>query len=353
MRFRDGLESLQPYSVEEHVWQVKLDANEKPVNLPPTVAAVLSERLSRLQLNRYPEIVAHSLRNKLADSIGGKVSQVQIGNGSSELLQAACYVFGGTGRKIVYPEPSFSMYPVYIRLADSQPVAVQLESDYSLSLEKYYELAKAADLAILCNPNNPTGNVMPIESISWLAGKLACPLLVDEAYFEFHKATAVDLIKKYNNLIVVRTFSKAYGLAGARAGYMFASEEISSAVGKVLLPYHVNALSLTAAETILDYQNEFTRDINTIIDERERLAAALSRISEIKIFPSQTNFLLVKMEESSQLVALLAAAGIGIRDFSRSPGLNGCLRITVGTLAENDLVIANFEKFCRSLGDRG
>lgn len=352
MRFRDGLEDLQPYSIEEHSFKVKLDANEMPVNLPPTVAAVLSERLNSLHLNRYPEIAAHSLRTKLADSMGGKLSQVQIGNGSSELLQAVCYVFGGAGRKIVYPEPSFSMYPVYIRLADSQPVAVQLENDYSLSVEKYYELAKSADLAILCNPNNPTGNVMAIESIAWLAGKLSCPLLVDEAYFEFHKTSAVDLIRTYNNLIVVRTFSKAYGLAGARVGYMFASEAISSAVGKVLLPYHVNALSLTAAETVLDYQNEFIAGITTIINERERLSAALSRLPNIRSFPSQTNFLLVKVEEASPLAAQFNSAGIGIRDFSHSPGLKGCLRITVGTPAENDLVIANFEKNCRSRGDR-
>ena len=209
MKFRLGLEALQPYTIEEVNWLMKLDANERTDGWPPTVAMEFRERLAALPFNRYPEITAYSLRKKLAATVGCTAEQIQVGNGSSELLAAICYVFGGSGRKIIYPEPSFSMYPVYIRLADSQPVPVKLESDYSLSIDTFRNHAQHADLAIVCNPNNPTGNVLPPDSIAELARELTCPLVVDEAYFEFYKNSAVDLLKTNKNLIIVRTFSKA------------------------------------------------------------------------------------------------------------------------------------------------
>ncbi|KYZ75197.1 histidinol phosphate aminotransferase [Anaerosporomusa subterranea] len=352
MKFRSGLEALQPYSIEEANWPIKLDANERTDGLPPTVAKVISERLAALPFNRYPEITAYSLRKKLAAAVGCTVEQIQVGNGSSELLAAICHVFGGSGHKIVYPEPSFSMYPVYIRLADSQPVPVKLESDYSLSIDAFRNQAQYADLAIVCNPNNPTGNVLPPDSIAELARELTCPLVVDEAYLEFYKTSAVDLLKTNKNLIIVRTFSKAYGLAAARIGYLLTSTDISAAVGKVLLPYHVNALSLLAAETVLDYQAEFVPGIEQIICERSRLANRLAGLPGITVFPSETNFLLIKTERSADLAALLATADIGIRDFSRSPGLVNCLRISIGSPSENNLVFSVIERFSRLQGNR-
>jgi histidinol-phosphate aminotransferase len=352
MKFRSGLEALHQYSIEEAAWPVKLDANERTDGLPPTVAKIMSERLAALAFNRYPEITAHSLRKKIAGTVGHSVEQIQVGNGSSELLAAICHLFGGAGRKIVYPEPSFSMYPVYIRLADSQPVPVKLASDYSLPLDAFYDQARQADLAIICNPNNPTGNVLPPDSLAKLARKLTCPLVVDEAYFEFHKTSAVGLIKELENLIVVRTFSKAYGLAAARIGYLIASASISSALGKVLLPYHVNSLSLLAAETVLDYQQEFVPGIEQIIRERSRLIARFCSMPGVQVFPSAANFLLIKTQQAMDLAGLLAAANIGIRDFSRSPGLANCLRISIGSPQENDLVLAVFEEFSRLHGNR-
>jgi histidinol-phosphate aminotransferase len=194
--------------------------------------------------------------------------------------------------------------------------------------------------------------VLPPDSIAKLARELTCPLVVDEAYFEFYKTSSADLLKTTENLIIVRTFSKAYGLAAARVGYLSTSTGISAAVGKVLLPYHVNALSLLAAETILDYQDEFVPGIEQIIRERNRLAVSLTSLPEITVFPSETNFLLIRTEQSARLAALLAASGIGIRDFNRSPGLAGCLRISIGSPAENDLVLSVFEKFSRLSGNR-
>lgn len=340
MKLREGLDLLKSYSSNEAEWQIKLDANERPYNLPPIVDIALRDRLANLQFNRYPEITAHSLRKNLADSFNLAVEQIQIGNGSSELLAALCYAFGGSGRQIVYPNPSFSMYPVYARLSDSEPAPVQLNADYTLPVEVYLSTARTASLAILCNPNNPTGIAMPVELVDEIAGSLSCPLVVDEAYFEFHQRSASKLLSKHNNLVIVRTFSKAYGLAAARVGYMLASQGISSAIGKVLLPYHVNALSLIAAEVTFAHRSEFDTGINQTIAERVRLSDRLRSIPGIEIFPSETNFLLIRANDATQLAARFAKAGIGIRDFSQSPGLNGCIRVTVGTPKENDAVIA-------------
>lgn len=344
MKCRPGLEDLKQYSIDESDWEIKLDANEKPEGLPPVVATALAERFSSLEFNRYPQITSLSLRTKLANLLGVTSSMVQVGNGSSELLAAICYAFGGPECSIVYPDPSFSMYSVYAKLSDSRAIAVKLKEDFSLPVDEYMKAAKQANLAILCNPNNPTGNVTPLHTIELLAKELSCPLVVDEAYFEFCKVSAIDLIKQYPNIIVVRTFSKAYGLAAARVGYLIASPYVSSLIGKALLPYHVSALALAAAETAVDYWQEFMPGIERIICERERLAAQIAKIPGISVFPSKTNFLLIQTSAFAKLTEMLASAKIGVRDFSRTSGLTGCFRITVGSERENDAVLAILEQ---------
>lgn len=335
---RAGLETLKSYTIEEGDWAIKLDANESALNLPEPVQRKLANRLAALPFNRYPEITQYGLRQKIAASVGLAAENVAIGNGSSQLLEALCYVFGGAGRKIVYPTPSFSMYPIYCKLADSLPVPVELEADFSLSPEKVLAAARReqANLIILCTPNNPTGTIMPLAAVEEVVAGAACPVVVDEAYWDFSGVTTVGLLAKYPNLIIARTFSKAYGLASARVGYALASKEIMTALSKVLLPFHINMMSLVAAETVYEARAQFAQVIASTVAERERLAAELGKIAGFRVYPSQTNFLLVKTGMAAELTAKLAARGICIRDFSNAPGLENCLRITVGTVAEND-----------------
>jgi len=349
LQLRTGLETLKNYSIEEGDWAVKLDANECARNLPDSVRQLLSERLAVLPFNRYPEITQQGLRQQIAVSLGLEPENVSIGNGSSQLLQALCYIYGGPGRKLVFPNPSFSMYSIYCRLADSQPVPVELENDFSLPPEKVLAAAQRekASLIILCNPNNPTGTVMAVDAVEAVVAGADCPVVVDEAYVEFGGQSALGLLGKYPNMIVARTFSKAYGLASARVGYGLASREITAALAKVLLPFNINMLSLVAAATVFELRDEFAASITATVAERQRLAAALQGFSGFQVFPSQTNFLLVRTTAAGDLAAGLAAAGICIRDFSKAPGLENCLRITVGTETENDAVLAvirNFKK---------
>ncbi|SDF31175.1 histidinol-phosphate transaminase [Sporomusa acidovorans] len=338
---RCGLESLKPYSVEEIQWPVRLDANENPTDLPPAIKTKVMEKLAVLPFNRYPEMSAISLKSTLAAGFGLKAANVLVGNGSSEILEALCHAFGGAGRSIVYPSPSFSMYGIYAKLADSQSVPVALNADYTLDADKLLAAAKeaAAVVILLCNPNNPTGMVMPLEQIEYIVAGTNSLVVVDEAYHEFYGKTAVNLLRKYQNVAIARTFSKAYSLAAARVGYLLTNEEIARTIGKVLLPYSVNALTLATAEIVYGLRQEFAGGLAVNSRERERMAAVLSALDGVTVYPSQTNFLLVKSENIAAMVAKLSARGIGIRDFSTAPGLTNCIRISVGTPEENKAVL--------------
>ncbi|VBB05867.1 aminotransferases class-ii pyridoxal-phosphate attachment site [Lucifera butyrica] len=342
-QIRPGLETLKPYSVEETAWKIRLDANERPANLPPAVRDEVAARLAALPFHRYPDMHMTTLRTMIARSLGVTAGQVLIGSGSSEILAVLCQIFGGRDRHIVFPAPSFSMYGIYAKLSDSRPAVVQLETDFSLDREKVLAAAAKteAGLIILCTPNNPTGNVIPLPDIEYILSRASCPVIVDEAYQEFAAGpSALSLLGKYPNLIVARTFSKAYGLASARVGYMVAGEALAREVSKVLLPYHVNALSLTAAEVVYARRDDFAPGIREIIAERERLSSELSRVKGLTVFPSATNFLLVQAQAPELLLQCFRQGEIGVRDFSKASGLTGCVRITVGTAAENDSLLA-------------
>jgi len=351
--FRTGLDRLKIYSIEEGDWDVKLDANESAFNLPPVVREKLMVRLAGLSFNRYPEITQWGLRKRIAADLGVLAENIVIGNGSSQLLQAACYIFGGEGSKIVFAEPSFPGYSIFCKLADAQAVIVDLEDDFSLPPAQILTTAKreAAKLIILCSPNNPTGNKMPLTAIQEIVENADCPVVVDEAYIEFGGESVLDLSVEYPNMIVMRTFSKAYGLASARVGYAVANQEIAAAMGKFLLSFNISTLSLIAADTVYENKIEFKKSISETVAERERLRSELMSIPGIYVFPSAANFLLVRVKEAAALVTALLASSICVRDF-RIPRLEGCIRVTVGTTAENDALLAVVRKFstCGALG---
>jgi len=347
--YRPGLDKIKPYSVEEKEWDSKLDANESPSNLPPLVHERVMNQLEYMAFNRYPDIGTRDFRSQIAENFNTTVQNTLIGNGSSEILLALCQTFGGPGRSIVFPVPSFSMYGIYAQLTESKAVPVELDEKYALSRDQVIQAAQLADakLVILCNPNNPTGSIIPKEDIEYIVSKLKCPVVVDEAYYEFYGESAVDLMGQYDNLIVARTLSKAYGLAAARVGYMLANAEIVSMVERVMMPYHMNALSLVTAEVVYQMRDEFLPIIGQIIAERERLITLLTTLPDITVYPSETNFILLKTKKAKELSAYLSDKNIGIRDFSSAPYLTNCIRITVGTPLENDNLSKAIEVFLK------
>lgn len=338
LKYRDDLVNLPSYDVTEQDWNIKVNANESNLNLPPIVEDRVMGRLSRIAFNRYPNTEMDDLREQIADNFKVKKQNVLLGNGSSEILEKLFFAFGGKGKKIVYPQPSFSMYTIYAKYSESEGVPVALEEDYSLDAKKFVAAVNAADaaMAVICTPNNPTGNAISMEDIEYIAQNIPCAFVIDEAYVEFYGESAVSLLKKYPNMIVARTFSKAYGLAAARVGYMLANEEIISMVDKAFMPYCINVMSLVTADTVYQMRHEFVPRIQMTIAERKRMEKELSRIDAFTVYPSQTNFILVRYEYAKQLNERLENIGIGVRSFGDAKRLENCLRISIGTREEND-----------------
>lgn len=347
MKFRPGIADLPPYPQVETRGKIKLDANERAWNLPDSVRQSVAEQLQNIHFNRYPDSGEQKLRELIAADLGLEPTNVLVGNGSSELLAALCHVFGGPGRKIVFPQPSFSMYQTYIQMADSSPIPVQLAPDWSLAPTAVVAAAcqNEASLIILCNPNNPTGNVMPLTAIADIVANTVCPVVIDEAYVEFYGESALTILANNPRVIVVRTFSKAYGLAAARVGYLLAAADVCREIAKVLLPYHVNALSLTAAAIVYEQRAVFRSSIAATIAERERVAAALAKLPGIEVYDSKTNFVLFKTAAAEKLTAYLAGESIDVRTFGANASLADCIRFSMGTAAENTTFLQAVKAF--------
>ncbi|MBR3622746.1 MAG: histidinol-phosphate transaminase [Selenomonadaceae bacterium] len=341
MNYRTGLSERPQYDVVEKPWCIKVNANETNMNLPPLVFERVMSRLSHVAFNRYPNEEEDFLKEAIAKSYSLTKQNVLLGGGSSEIIEKLFYSFGGDDKAIVYPMPSFSMYRIYAYAADAKGVVAPLKEDYSFDAEEFIETVNKnnTSLAVLCNPNNPTGGAVPVETVEHIVKNISCPFLVDEAYMEFYGKSATPLLKKYPNLLIARTFSKAYGLAAARVGYLLADEKIIDMVSRSFMPYHMNVLSLVTADIVYQMRHEYEPRIAMIISERKRVAAELAKIDGIKVYPSETNFLLVKCGNGEALNEAFVRKNIGVRSFGKAKNLENCLRISMGLREENDEII--------------
>lgn len=330
---------MPSYDGVEREYEIKVNANECNLNLPPLVEERVLSRLSRLAFNRYPNELVDDLREQIARDFSVSIDQILLGSGSSEIIEKVFYAFGGSARRrIVFPAPSFSMYKIYAKAAEAQSIVFELDENFDLDVERFIRTVNEskAQLAVVCNPNNPTGNVLSVDQIEEIARSIECAFLLDEAYVEFHGQSAVRLIKKYPKLIVARTFSKAYGLAGARVGYMLADREVTRMIDKTFMPYHMNSLSLATADIVWQMRDEFVPRIQMMIAERKRMSQLLSGLDGVKVYPSATNFVLIKTARADELVQRLEERGIGVRFFKNNARLENCIRISMGTREEND-----------------
>ena len=347
INYRKNLEKMPIYDGVEKNYRIKVNANESTQNLPPLVEERIFNRISHIAFNRYPNEEYHDLIEQIAKNFSVEKNQILLGNGSSEIIEKIFHTFGGENKKIIYPVPSFSMYKIYARAAEAEGVEFNLDEKFNLNVEKFIEKIREenANLAVICNPNNPTGNILQIEDIEKIAKNIDCALLIDEAYIEFFGKSAVNLVKKYKNLIIARTFSKAYGLAGVRVGYMISNAEITKNISKIFMPYHMNSLSLAVADVVFQMRDEFIPRIQMTIAERKRMFERLSAIKNLEVFPSHTNFILIRHEKADDLNKFLENLDIGVRFFTGNRFLKNCLRISVGTRAENDEIFDAIKNF--------
>lgn len=337
---RENIRGLVGYDAPEPSADVILVANENPDNVPAPVLAEIELIAAEMAFNRYPDAGARALREALAEANGVTPENVITGNGGDEILLMSCLVFGGAGRTVLTFPPTFSMFSIIGRSAGTQVREVRRGGDFSIDVDAAREAAAEADIVFLANPNNPTGNFESRDVVQDLARAAKGIFLLDEAYCEFAGATYADLIDEYENMLVLRTFSKAFSMAGLRVGYALGGTDLIGELQKVRLPYNSNAFSQAVATAALKYRSHFEEGIEAIKAERERVIGALADMAGVRPFPSAANYVLMRVNEAPLVWQKLLDSGVLVRSFPGDEHLDSFLRVTIGSRQENDRFLA-------------
>jgi histidinol-phosphate aminotransferase len=343
---RPALEDLIPYDAKEVKAEVILASNENASAIPAEILAKIAARIPEFPFNRYPDPTAHELRRLIADANGLDPENVLVGNGGDELIFDMLLAWGGPGRKILDTPPTFSMYGIDAQVTGTEYVEIPRNADFSIDQDAV--LARVAegdiDIVVIANPNNPTGGLTDESFLIELLHSTDALVMVDEAYFEFSRHTMRPHMARCDNLVLLRTFSKAFSMAGLRVGYMLAHPDVVTEFMKVRQPYSVNSFSQWVAAKVFRERMTFEQTIHDIVTRRKQLAASLAKMPEVEVFPSEANFVLFRVEHGAALWRdLLHNHSVLIRDLSRAPGLADCLRVSVGTEEENRRFIEAME----------
>ena len=342
--------ALSPYTLKLHEYRIKINQNENPFGFPEALKEEVWRRLRDRDWARYPDFYLREITQRLANYAGVPPDWVLAGNGSNELLQMTFLATLARGDSIVVPVPTFSLY----RLQGVAMGATVLEPrlpapHFSLPVDEILALIRShvPKVVVLCSPNNPTGNTHSVESVRpIIEASTAGLVLLDEAYVEFTDQNYRALLDEYENVALLRTFSKAWALAGARVGYIIARPQLIQEISKVKLPYGLNILSETAALVALEHQDVLFEQVAEITKQRERLLEALQSLPGVHPYPSRANFILCRFDRPTNAVFdACLEAGILIRDVSHYPGLQGHLRISVGTPEENAALVKALSDF--------
>lgn len=344
---RDEVRSLSAYDVPQIRAEVELDSNESPWNLTPGIRAQIEEALTGFEYNRYPDISAEPLRRELAGIYDVKPENIMVGNGSNEVLMDILLTFGGPGRLALIFEPTYSMHTGILDITCTKHLDCPLDERFMIDEDEAvaYIGRERPNVVFICSPNNPTGNKQKTGTIERIVRAADCPVIVDEAYGEFLDGTMLGMLSESENLILVRTFSKAYQLAALRVGYMIAGGGVVDMVDRIRLPYNLNGFSQMAALTVLKNRKELEGQLESIRRERAHLFEGLNQIAGVDPFPSDANFILFKTQKEASIVYdALLDRGVLIRDFSNKKGLDNCLRVTVGTADENNVFLERLKE---------
>lgn len=334
--------SLEPYIVQESDCTVKLDANENSENLFKSCFNDFVKKVSEGTLNRYPDPLSTNLRKKIAQYVKNNVGIENIicGNGSDELISCIISTFMETDDVFVTHSPTFSMYKISNQILGGNFVEIPSNENFEVNVDEIIKVSneKGAKLIMLCNPNNPTGTIIKREDIEKIINSTNSIVVVDEAYYEFLGESVVDLIKENERVIVLRTLSKAFALAGARCGYLVANENTVNEILKVKPPYNLNTLSQYAGECILNNYKKVDISIERIKKERDISFKCLKKINGITVYETGANFILIKTNKSKEIIKRFTDEGILVREFSGG-ALENCIRISIGFTNENKRIV--------------
>ncbi len=332
------LSGLSPYDPKYLPADAFLSANENPRDIDQEIRREIMREMKRLPFNRYPDPLANELRDMIAEANGLDRDQVLVGNGGDELLFDVALAWGGPGRSFLNLPPTFSVYDTNARLTGTTVIDVPRQSDYSIDERAVLDRVAGGDIdyLIVTSPNNPTGQLANETFMAELLDATDALVMVDEAYFEFSRQTMRPYLAQHKNLVILRTFSKAFSMAGVRIGYILGHEDVVREFAKVRQPYSVDSVSQAIARVVYRNRAKFEPGIRSIIEERSRILDGLKRIPGVTPYPSDANYVLFKLANAAQVWETLYGRGILVRDFSRAPYLEDCLRVSIGTSEEND-----------------
>jgi histidinol-phosphate aminotransferase len=340
---RDDLKALEGYHSPQVPARIRLNTNEAPAAPPASWAEEYGEAIKQVQWHRYPDRQYTKLRTKLAALHGVDPAQVFVANGSNEVLQTVLLTFAGSGRTVLTVEPTYAVHQHLARISGADVVEIERGSDFAVDADELLDACQRhrPDVTFLCSPNNPTGLSESQATVQRVLSEPTGLLIVDEAYGQFASWSAQTLIGEDVPMVVTRTFSKTWAMAGLRLGYLLGPSWLVAELDKVVLPYHLDAGKLLAGELALDHVAEADAQVEAIKAERDRLIAAMALL-DVDVWHSEANFALFRPRRlnGDTVWQGLVDRDVLVRNCSHWPRLSNCLRVTVGSVEDNDVFLA-------------
>jgi histidinol-phosphate aminotransferase len=349
---RDDLRALEGYHSAQVDVAVRLNTNESPYPPPDAFLERWTDALRRVEYHRYPDRRATRVRDALHAFLDQPAERIFCANGSNEVLQTLLLTYGGSGRRAALFEPTYALHAHIARITGTDVVVGERAADFSVDVAAAEALVASTHPSVifLCSPNNPTGTLderPTVERLARIAADCGALLVVDEAYGEFAPWSALEIVDDARPLVVVRTYSKVWSLAAVRLGYAVGPSWVISALEKVALPYALSVPTQLAGELALEFRSDMEARVASLVEERGRVFAALAELPSVRVSPSGANFLMLRFDRDAHAIwEELLARGILVRDFSQWPRVEGSLRVTIGTPAENDALIAALKEIC-------
>ena len=350
MRIKRHLKKLTPYTPDSIDYKIRLNANESPFNetkklLNKIKSGNLSIQLDDNSINRYPDPSYSILLNKISKRYNVRTSNIALSNGSDELILYLLMCLTGKTSRILTFDPTFSMYQILSETLNIKCNRIPLDKNFDIPINSTLKKIKEydPDIIFIASPNNPTANSFSKEKILKIIEKSDGLVVIDEAYGDYSKTSFIQQLSKYNNLAILKTMSKV-GFASLRVGFLIANQKAVKIINKVRLPYNLSTLSNIIAQDFFDDDKKYIKDIQKIVNERERLSILLKSYDKFVVYPSDSNFIFIKFSKTKSLYKYLQNHNISIKVF-RNPKLKDYFRVTIGTKKENDLILSCIKKF--------
>jgi histidinol-phosphate aminotransferase len=344
---RDDLALMAGYHSPQVDVAVRLNTNESPEPPPAAFTRRLSDALATVEWHRYPDRGYRTLREAIGKHHGVVPEQVFAANGSNEVLQTLLLTYGGPGRRAAVFEPTYALHSHIARITGTGVAVGERADDFTLDLaEARRVLAEhEPEVTFLCSPNNPTGMAEPEETVDAVVGMAPGIVVVDEAYGQFAPWSALGLVDERSGVVVTRTFSKTWSMAGSRLGYLVGPAALVAALDKVVLPYHLDVVKQLAGALALSFTDEMRARVAALVEERGRVSAALAEL-RVDVWRSDANFVLFRPRErdGAAVWQALLDRSVLVRNCAGWPRLDGCLRVTIGTPAEDDAFLAALDE---------